>query len=60
MRDNYDLWDAHDAEQARAEAKTPVCSICWEHMWEWYRISLKFGDLLVCENCISHEYYEED
>lgn len=60
MKDNFDAFDRYDAERARAEEKTPVCSICGEHMWEWYRISQKFGDLLVCENCISHEYYEEE
>ena len=60
MIDNFDLWDAEDRKNAAWEAKLPVCDLCGEPMTEWYRIRQKFGDLLVCPDCIEHEYYDEE
>lgn len=50
MPDNYDLWEAHDAEQARQEARLPHCADCDEPIMtnEAYYIN---GDW-ICEDCM--------
>ena len=44
---DYDAWDA---EQARLEAKLPVCSDCGEHIWDDYAFYID-GEW-ICESCM--------
>ena len=54
MKDNYDLWAAHDAEQEEELEQLPKCDCCGnpiqdEHLWQIN------GDLL-CEECMNDSY----
>ena len=57
--DNFDFFEWEDQRRAAYEARLPKCDCCGDPMDEWYRIPQKFGDLLVCNNCITKEYWEE-
>ena len=49
MPDNYDLWEAHDAEQERRLAKLPVCDRCGEHIQQ--EKAIYYNDQWCCEEC---------
>ena len=60
--DSYDLWEAHDREQARREARLPVCEnpkckkrISDDFYWE-------IDGEILCERCMNlrHRKYTED
>lgn len=57
MPDNYDLWEAHDAEQARQEAKLPVCVDCGDPVQDdhYYEIN----DEVICPDCMESNYRKE-
>lgn len=50
MKDNYDLWVEHDAEQERQLDKLPLCAWCKERIQGEYLYNIN-GEL-VCEYCI--------
>lgn len=58
--DNYDLWEAHDREQARREARLPVCEQCRERINDDFYWDID-GDIL-CGDCAAtrHRKYTED
>lgn len=60
MIDNFDLYDIHERDQVKWEKVLPLCDCCHQPMTEWYRIHMRLTDLLVCEDCITHEEYEEE
>lgn len=53
MMDYNDLYDRHEAEQARYEARLPHCDYCGEPIYEkYYEIEGK----TVCEDCLEDLY----
>lgn len=52
--DNYDKWEAHDAEQQRQLARLPECSECGEPIQtdECYEIN---GEL-ICPDCLEENH----
>lgn len=48
--DNYDLFVAHDAEQARMLERLPVCDDCLEPIQdEYYYV---FSGRKICQHCM--------
>lgn len=58
--DNYDLWEAQDIEQARREARLPVCDKCGKRIQDDFYWEID-GEIL-CERCMNdqYRYYTED
>lgn len=60
--DNYDLWEAHDIEMARREARLPVCENpkCKKRINDDFYFEVD-GEIL-CEECVNLRYrkYTED
>lgn len=54
MIDNYDLWEAHDREQAEELEKLPVCDCCGERIQDEYYYEID-GEIL-CEECLKDRY----
>lgn len=50
MKDNYDLWCEHDAEQEEAREKLPKCSECGEEITDEYLYDID-GEL-YCDKCM--------
>ena len=50
VRDNYDLWEAHDREQEEALEDLPKCDWCGEPIQSEYLYSI--GNEIVCEDCM--------
>ncbi len=61
--DNYDLFLAHDAEQARMLEKYPKCSACEDPILDDF--CYEFDGVLICEDCLNEghrrftEHYKE-
>ena len=51
--DNYDMWEAHDREQAVELEKLPVCEICGKPVQDDCLYMLY--DQSVCESCLLEE-----
>lgn len=62
MMDSYDLWESHDWEQARREARLPVCENpkCKKRINDDFYFEID-GEIL-CEECVNLRYrkYTED
>ena len=55
--DNYDLWEAHDAELERQLSELPVCDYCADPVQDdfYYEIN---GDV-ICEHCLDSFFRKE-
>lgn len=56
MKDNYDLWEEHDAEQERWLAKLPVCAKCKQPIQQ--EKAIYYNDQWICEECES-EFWDD-
>ena len=52
--DNYDLWEAHDAEQERRREQCPVCSECDRHIQDEHCYEIN-GEL-ICSECMEENH----
>jgi formylmethanofuran dehydrogenase subunit E len=53
---DFDRWDM---EQARAEARLPVCECCGEHIQD--ETAFHYNGVWICDSCIeSHKEWVED
>lgn len=52
--DNYERWEAHDAEQSAWEAKLPVCEFCGEPIQDDYLYDID-GEI-YCEECMIEHF----
>lgn len=52
--DNYDLWEAHEAEQEKLLEKLPECESCGELIQDdfYYEIN----DSIICEHCLNEHF----
>ena len=50
VKDNYDLWTEHDAEQEAWLRKQPVCCECKDHIQQDSAVRIN-GDWF-CDNCL--------
>lgn len=52
--DNYDLWEAHEANQEKLLEKLPECEICGHPIQDdfYYEIN----DAIICENCLNNHH----
>ena len=55
--DNYDLWEQHEARQARELERLPICADCGEPIQDdhFYLIN----DDAICPNCLESGYRKE-
>ena len=58
--DNYDAWEAHQAEQDKLLKKLPKCSECHQPIQE--DLCYNFDGDLICEDCLekNHKVSTED
>ena len=56
--DNYDLWEAHDREQARWLAKLPTCQICGDAIQQERAVCI--NGFWYCDECIENNRKEID
>lgn len=56
MKDNYDLWEEHDAKQERWLASLPVCEKCKQPIQQ--EKAIYYNDQWICEECES-EFWED-
>lgn len=58
--DNYDLWEYHDAEQAKQGKKIPECSECGTKVQDDYFYEI--NDEVICSDCLDshHRKWVED
>ena len=54
--DNYDLWDAHDREQAKWLDSLPKCSICGEPIQQ--ESAFEKNGFWICDECIENNRRE--
>lgn len=54
MRDAYDLWETHDAEQEEELRKRPVCDACGEYIQDDH--CYKIGHEVFCEDCMKENF----
>ena len=47
-------FERHDAEQQKQLDKLPTCSICGEHIQDYY--SFEISNELLCEECMNDLY----
>lgn len=52
--DNYDLWEAHDREQAKQLAELPVCEVCGKPIQDEHLYLI--NDEFVCEECLIRDF----
>ena len=52
--DNYDAWEAHDAEQQAWLNRRPKCEKCGEPIQDDYLYDL--DGIILCEECMNHDY----
>ena len=52
--DNYDLWEAHDRQQAKQLEELPVCEICGEPIQDDHLYLI--NDEFVCPDCLDREF----
>lgn len=52
--DNYDLWEAHEAEQQKLLELLPECEICGVTIQDDYYFEI--NDAIICENCMNEQY----
>lgn len=57
MLDNYDLWQAHDAEQERKLNMLPKCSCCGNPIQQDTVVCI--NGKLYCDSCLA-DYYTHD
>ena len=57
LRDNYDCWVAHDAEQQRQLDRLPKCDICDEAVQDEYCFQIE--GTIICVHCMN-EYFRKD
>ena len=57
MMDNYDMWEAHDAEQERQLDNLPKCECCGEPIQDEYFYEI--NDEVLCVHCLN-EYFRKD
>lgn len=53
--DNYDMFEQHEAEQARQLKRLPLCDYCHEHITDTHYY--EFDGKKVCPDCM--EYYHK-
>lgn len=60
MRDNYDLWEEHDAKKEAWLATLPVCSECHEPIQD--ETCYEINDELICVGCLiaNHRKFTDD
>lgn len=60
IMDNYDRWEAHDAEQERKLQKLPICSECDERIQSEH--CYEINDELICPDCMekNHRKWVDD
>ena len=51
--DNYERWEAYDAEQNRSQDKLPKCDFCGEVIQDDYLFDI--GDI-YCEECMEERF----
>ena len=59
LKDNYDFWREHDAEQEERLSRLPMCSKCSEHIQDecCYFIDGEY----ICESCMdNYKVYVDD
>lgn len=52
--DNYDLWEAHEAEQEKLLELLPECEICSVTIQDDYYFEI--NDAIICEKCMNEQY----
>lgn len=52
--DNYDLWEAHEAEQEKLLELLPECEICGVTIQDDYYFEI--NDAIICEKCMNEQY----
>lgn len=50
MKDNYDLWEDHDAKQEEWLKRLPVCDCCGEPIQDEHCFVIE--DEIYCEGCM--------
>lgn len=50
MRDNYDMWCEHEAEQEAWLERRPLCCKCDEHIQQEYAV--KIDGKWYCDECL--------
>ena len=48
--DNYDLWLDHEIRKEKLLERTPICSICEEHIQEEW--AFEYDGKWICDDCI--------
>lgn len=51
---NYELWERHQAEQDRAEARFPTCSECGHKIYEV--MCYEINDEPICDDCMENNH----
>lgn len=54
IKDNYDFYKEHEAEEARQAMHRPICSCCKNPIMEDY--AYEINNSLVCADCLDSEY----
>lgn len=54
MRDNYDLWLEHDAEQQSWLDSLPVCDECGQPIQDTHCYNINGN--YICEECLNERY----
>ena len=55
--DVYDLWEAHDREQAKRLERLPVCEICGEPIQDEHLYLI--NDEFVCPACLERDFRKD-
>lgn len=55
--DNYDLWEAHDREQAKRLAELPVCDVCDDPIDDDFYYEINGEN--ICEHCMDQFFRKE-
>ena len=55
--DNYDLWEAHDREQAQALERLPYCEICGKPIQDDHLYLI--NDEFVCPACLERDFRKD-
>lgn len=55
--DNYDLWEAHDREQAKQLERLPVCEICGKPIQDEHLYLI--NDEFVCPECLERDFRKD-
>ena len=52
--DNYDLWEAHEAEQEKQLERLPVCEVCGKPIQDEHLYLI--NDEFVCQDCLDRDF----